>query len=76
MITFWKAGWNETNVQEWNKNGVEAFASQNVILKAQQVSNAEDASREKGGKMMTKSGDKKLELGASLQGWKSHLWKV
>lgn len=55
-------------MQEENKNSVEAFGSQNVILKAYQVSNAEDASREKEGKMMTKTGDKKLKPAVSLQG--------
>lgn len=55
-------------MQKGNKNSVEAFASQNVILKAYQVSNAEDASREKEGKMMTKIGDEKLKPAASLQG--------
>lgn len=55
-------------MQEGNKNSVEAFACQNVIIKAYQVNNAEDASREKEGKMMTKIGDKKLKPEASLQG--------
>lgn len=55
-------------MQEGNKNNVEAFASQNIILKAYQVSNTEDARREKEGKMMTKIGDKKLKPAASLEG--------
>lgn len=63
-------------MQERNKNSVEAFASQNVTLKAYRVSNAEDANREKKGKMMTKIGDKKLKPAASLRGWRSHVWKV
>lgn len=54
-------------MREGNKNSVEAFSCQNVILKAYQVSNAEDTSRKKEGKM-TKTGDKKLKLAASLQG--------
>lgn len=55
-------------MQEGNKNSVETFSCQNVILKAYQVSNAEDTSREKEGKMTTKTGDRKLKLAASLQG--------
>lgn len=54
-------------MQEGNKNSVEAFASQNVI-KAYKVNYAEDASREKERKMMTKTRDKKLKPAASLQG--------
>lgn len=37
----------DKHMQERNKNSVEAFASQNVTLKAYRVSNAEDANREK-----------------------------
>lgn len=55
-------------MQEGNKNSGEAFPSQNVILKAYQVSNAEDASREKEGKMVTKTRDKKLKPAVSLKG--------
>lgn len=54
-------------MQEGNKNSVEVFACQNVTLKAYQVNNAEDASREKEGKIMTKIGDKNLKPEAFLQ---------